>query len=328
MDLGRRQWVGAAAALALTSWRGTAVAAVSAPRFALIDNDTPGARTNHATFVAALTRRLAATGVKPDVRLVPLGVTIDAQNRRALGEALEAIKPDIIIASNLGHAQLAGALNTGKPIIFFSPIDPVAGGLTDSLTRPNKGMTGFTLGSRIALKRREMLLRLAPRCRVMGLLSSTLQIGEGQLRPAPEATEMLPQIEQRKFTCDDLGQLAALLKSAPARVVDAWDVEYTLVPYRYGEETVRLFDTVRRPVMYPRMKHVHMGGMAAYAPRIDEADEVWVSQVVSLLAGVPVENIPVVQATRYSFGLNLKACYRVGVQPPKSLIRIADVVLE
>lgn len=328
MNLGRRQWVGATAALVLTSWRGTALAAISAPRLALIDNDTPGARTNQATFVAALARRLAATKVKPDVRLIPLGVTIDEQNRRALGEALEAFKPDIILASNLGHAQLAGALNTGKPIIFYSPVDPVAGGLTDSLTRPNKGMTGFTLGSRIALKRREMLLRLVPRCRVMGLLSSTLQIGEGQSRPVPEVTEGTPQIEQRKFNCDDLGQLAAMLRSAAAQAVDAWDVEYTLVPFRYGEETVRLFDTVRRPVMYPRMKHVHMGGMAAYEPRIDEADEVWVSQVVSLLAGVPVENIPVVQATRYSFGLNLKACRRVGIEPPKSLIKIADVVLE
>ena len=320
--------VGVGAALMLPSWCGSAISMTAAPRIAVVDNETPGARNTYMTFVAALERRFAAARVKPEVRFVPLGVNVDEQNRRALGEALRAIGPDIIIASNLGHAQMAGALNMGKPIIFYSPIDPVAGGLTDSLTRPNKGMTGFTLGTRIALKRREMLLRLAPRCRLMGLLSSTLQLGEGQMQPAAESLAVFPGIEQRNFTCDDLGQLAALVKSASARMVDAWDVEYTLVPYRYAEETVRQFNTLRRPVIYPRMKHVYLGGMAAYAPNIDEADEVWVSQVSALLAGVPIEEIPVVQATRYSFGLNLKACHRVGVEPPKSLIRIADVVLE
>ena len=47
-----------------------------------------------------------------------------------------------------------------------------------------------------------------------------------------------------------------------------------------------------------------------------------------LTAGVPIEEIPVVQATRYSFGLNLKTCRQVGIEPPKSLIKIADLVIE
>ncbi len=312
----------------LGAWRGIAISRTDSPRLAVIDNDTPGARNAYADFVAALERRFAAARIKPQTQFVPLGVDINEINRRALGEALGTIRPDIILPSNFGHAQMAGALNTGKPIIFFSPLDPVAGGLTDSLTRPNKGMTGYTLGTAIALKRREMLLRLRPGCRVMGLLSSTLQPGEGQAGPAVESVEVFPGIERRNFTCDNLVQLAALLKTALARSVDAWDVEYTLVPYRYPEETVRLFNTLRRPVMYPRMKHVHLGGMAAYEPKIDDIHDVRASQVASLLAGVPIENIPIVQATRYSFGLNLKACRRVGIEPPKSLIRIADVVIE
>ena len=325
----RRQIVVTGAGLMLaSSWRVSAIAGTAAPLLVVIDIDTPGARNAFKNFVETLERRFAASSVKPEVRFVPVGAELNAQNTRALEDALKAIRPDIIMAANSGFAQMANTLNFRRPIIFFSLNDPVAAGLTDSLTRPNKGMTGFTLGTGVVFKRREMLLRLVPRCRIMGLLSSTMHLGEGQMRSSVDSLKELPGIEQRRFNCDDLKQLVTLLKTKSARAVDAWDVDYVFVPFRYPEETVREFNTLHRPVIYPRMKHVHHGGMAAYEPRIDEADEAWVSQVASLLAGVPIENIPIVQATRYSFGLNLKACRRVGIEPPKSLIRIADVVIE
>lgn len=327
MDVRRRQFVATGAGLMMaSSWGAPVIARNAAPLLAVIDLDTPGARSAYKTFVAVIERRFASARVTPQLRFIAAESELNDKNTQALGDALRPVGANIVLAFNTGFAMMLLRLGIRTPILFFSLTDPVSAGLTDSLTRPNKGMTGFTLGAASTLKRREMLVRLAPRCRIMGLLSSTAYFGEGQRRA--DSPVVFPGIEIRKFNCDSSEQLSALLKSAPARAVDAWDIEYAPFPFRYPEETVRLFDTLRRPVMYPRMKHVQLGGMAAYEPKIEEADDALVSQVASLLAGVPIENIPIVQATRYSFGLNLKACRRVGIEPPKSLVKIADVVLE
>lgn len=320
--------MGAGAVCLLTPALGWAAANARPVRLLVLDNDTPGARTSFKSFLQALDRRFGNSPTRFETLFVPLST--DTRNNYALliPKAATPFRPDIIFASNQEQALACAALKMGKPIIFYSSVDPIAGQLTESLTRPSKGMTGFVLGTRVAVKRREMLLRLAPHCKRMGLLTSSDLLSEGQARTSGSMQDAVAGVTQQRFECDSVAQLEALMKSAAGRAVDAWDVEYTMVPYQYAEETVRCFNQLKRPVIYPRMKHIQMGGMAAYAPKIEEADDVWVSQLASLLAGVPIENIPIVQSTRYSFGLNLKACHRAGVVPSKALIRIADVVIE
>lgn len=329
MELRKRQLLatglGLAAAAALP---GPALASATAPLLVIIDIDTPSTRAVFKGFVTAVNRRFAGARIRPEVRFIANSSETDEPSFQSLKQELVAARADIILASNPTLAAMARKCGLGTPILFFSLADPIASGLTDSLTRPGMGMTGFTLGAASNLKRREMLLRLAPRCRRVGLLSGTIHLMEGLRQPPAGHSVWPPGIDERIFKCDRVEELAALVKTRGAREVDAWDIEYTFLAFRHPEETVRLLATLKRPIIYPRMKHVHLGGMAAYEPSIEESDEAWVSQVASLLAGIPIAEIPVVQATRYSFGLNLRTCRQVGIDPPKSLIKIADLVIE
>ena len=329
MRKGKRQSLHAGAFLAWPSSMPSVAASMpTPPLLVVLDIATLGARAAYQAFAAAVHRRFAAARFRPKVRFITADADETGKNVEALKEALLAARADIILAANSTFARMAGKFGLGKPILFFSLADRIENGLTDSLTRPGMGMTGFTLGAASNLKRQEMLLRLAPRCRILGRLSSSAHRVEGLRQPSAGLAVLARGIEERKFDCDSLEQLPVLLKSRAAREVDAWAIEYTFVASRYPEEIVRQFGMLRRPMTYPRMKHVHLGGIAAFEPSIEEADDAWVSQVASLLAGVPIADIPVVQATRYKFGLNLKTCRQVGVDPPKSLIKIADLVIE
>ena len=328
MNVGKRTFLGTAVCVGIAAALPAFAKARPVPLLLVLDIDTPGARKAFEDFRQAVTRRFASTSLRPEVMFAAMKHDETEVNRQALRQILDAAKPGIVLASNSGLARMAGSLGITAPIIFFSAADPVALSLTDSLARPNKGMTGFSLGASADRKRREMLVRLYPACRIMGLLSSKEDIGEGIKVAGDQEHNLLPGVQQVRFNFETLDEFRRGLNSAAAQRVNAWDVAYTNVPFQYPEETVRSFNLLRKPVIYPRMKHVHMGGMAAFEPKIEEADEAWVSQVASLLAGVPIENIPIVQATRYSFGLNLKACRRVGIEPPKSLLRIADLVIE
>ena len=319
---------GSVGALLAASWPALAAVKSAAPLFVLVDIDTPGARNAYHNFQMAIERRFGANGVMPRVQFLPAPSPLDAESSGHFRQSLVELRPRIVVCANPAFALAARTFNLGVPILFFSADDPTVIGLTDSLIRPGTGMTGFTLGASSTLKRQEMLLRLVPHCRVMGQIVSSEVLDEGLQRPAAAAAHPWKHVEHRRFTCETPAELAAILRRAGARQADAWDVAYVTVPFRHAEETVRLFNLQRRPVMYPRLRHVHLGGMAAYEPRIDDVWSVWASQADSLLRGVPIADIPVVQGTRYSFGLNLKACRRVGVEPAKTLIKIADLVLE
>ena len=332
MDISRRRFVAAAGCLCL-AWGSEALADPNAPPVvAVIDVDTPAVRKAFEAFATLLDRRFAGRVVRPRAvfighEFVQFNHQINKPNADALRAAIANSHADILLASSDGYAQLLRLLNLGKPILFFTILDPIALGLTDSLTRPGLGMSGFALGTSSALKRFEMLLRLVPKARSIGHLSSAGFDREGRLGTAnsPPARKT---VAIRRFEFSTPDDLAVTLSGAAARRMDAWDVSYASSVFLHSESVVKALGKLRCPVIYPRMKFIHMGGMAAFEPRLEDADEAWVSQVSLLLAGVPIENIPVVQATRYRFGLNLKACRRVGIEPPKSLIKIADVVLE
>ncbi|MEO8101978.1 MAG: ABC transporter substrate binding protein [Betaproteobacteria bacterium] len=329
MDALRRILVtGGAGALLGIAWPALGAASPGAPLFAFVDIDTIGARGAYAKFAAAVARRFATAKIQPEVRFVAAVAPMDDAGAGRLREGLVALGPRLIVCANPGFAIVARKFDLGIPILFFSPDDPVAAGLTDSLVRPATGMTGFTLGPSSTFKRQEMLLRLVPHCRVMGQIVDAQAVDEGLQRPSAESTNPWKQVERRRFSCETPAELAAILRRADARTVDAWDVAYVTVPFRFADETVQQFNALNRPVMYPRLRHVRLGGMAAFEPSVDEAWDVWASQADSLLRGVPIVDIPVVQSTRYGFGLNLKVCRRAGIEPPKALLKIADLVME
>lgn len=336
MNGNRRKFVSTAcASLAGLHWAfasANAGGAARQPVVAVIDVDQPDARKAVDKFAAMLDRHFAGRAVRPKVVFVPSEFLqhehqLNEKNAGVLRKAVIDSGADILLASSDSYAQLLRMANLGKPILFYTVLDPVAIGLTDSLTRPGKGMTGFAMGTSSDLKRFEMLLRLAPKARTIGRLSSAGFDREGsqsQIRPSLDRANVTTQ----RFEFDTREQLAKLIAGSAARRMDAWDVSYSTGVFLHSQAVLEELTRLQRPVIYPRIKFVHMGGMAAFEPRIEEADEAWVAQVAQLLAGVPIEKIPVMQATRYRFGLNLKACRRLGIDPPKSLIRIADVVID
>jgi len=332
MNAGRRKFVIAACASVAGMHRAAAAQVGKGPVVAVVDVDRPDARAAAEKFAAMLDLRFAGQPVRPRVVFVPSEFLqhehqINEQSVAVLKKAVIASGADILLASSDSYARLLGMANLGKPILFYTVLDPVAIGLTDSLTRPGRGMSGFAMGTSSDLKRFEMLLRLAPNAREIGRLSSAGFDREGSRSQArPSAAR--EGVRTQRFEFDTRDQLAKLISGAAARRMDAWDVSYSTGVFLHSDAVVQELSKLRRPVIYPRMKFIQLGGMAAFEPRIEEADEAWVSQVALLIAGVPIEKIPVMQATRYRFGLNLKACRRLGIEPPKSLIRIADVVID
>jgi putative tryptophan/tyrosine transport system substrate-binding protein len=87
--------------------------------------------------------------------------------------------------------------------------------------------------------------------------------------------------------------------------------------------------TLRLPTIYQWPERAEEGGFAAYGPRLIRIlQELLTRQVVQLLRGAKIADIPVEQPTKFELVINLKTADTLGVTVPAGLVARADKVIQ
>jgi putative tryptophan/tyrosine transport system substrate-binding protein len=85
----------------------------------------------------------------------------------------------------------------------------------------------------------------------------------------------------------------------------------------------------RLPAMYQWPETAEEGGFAAYGPRFTKImSELYARQMIKLLRGAKIADIPVEQPTKFELVINLKTADAVGVAVPAGLVARADNVIQ
>jgi putative tryptophan/tyrosine transport system substrate-binding protein len=99
-----------------------------------------------------------------------------------------------------------------------------------------------------------------------------------------------------------------------------------LIPYR--QLIVELVEKSRLPAMYSLREFVEAGGLMAYEPDFSEAARRMADDVHEILNGANSGDIPIYQASKFEFVVNLKAAKALDLTIPPSLLARADEVIE
>jgi len=247
-----------------------------------------------------------------------------------LAADLVRLKVDLIVASG-GPTPLAakGATST-IPIVMTSFPDPVGAGLVESLAQPGGNVSGLSsLAPELNTKRLEVLKDAVPKLARVGYLYSAgsilsdLQLKE--LRPAALALKLkLEEIE----TQPDAKGLESVFQTAKQKQVGAI---MTNPGNRFLAERKRIVELAGRnqlPAIYPQKEFVEAGGLMSYGT--DSADlyrraAVYVDKI---LKGAKPADLPVQQATKFEFVINLKAAKQIGLTIPVEVLAKADRVIK
>jgi putative ABC transport system substrate-binding protein len=218
---------------------------------------------------------------------------------------------------------------TTIPIVFALGSDPVQLGLVASLNRPGGNVTGVTArGRELLAKRLEILRELIPGATAIGMLvnpqnpntepsvtelQTLAQAGGWTLHVAAIAT--VPDLD-RAFT--SFAQLSV------GGFLHATDALFNTRP----EQIVALADRYALPGIYTAREAVVGGGLMSYGPHSSDAYRLVGDYAGRILKGEKPADLPVQQATRLEFFLNLKTARALGLDVPTSILLRADQVIE
>jgi ABC-type uncharacterized transport system substrate-binding protein len=252
------------------------------------------------------------------------------ERQNELAAELVRLKVDLIVVAGAGAALAAKRATTTIPIVMASVGDPVTVGLVASLARPGGNVTGFSaLNFQLNTKRLEILKDAVPKLAQVGLLrppaglAADVQMKE--LRLAALALKLkLEEIE----TQDDPKGFENAFQAAKQKQVGAIMTTATRPFFSGRKRIVELAGKYRLPAIYHQKEFVDEGGLMFYGADYTDLYRRAAVYVDKILKGAKPADLPVQQATKFEFVINLKAAKQIGLTIPVRVLERADKVIK
>ena len=91
---------------------------------------------------------------------------------------------------------------------------------------------------------------------------------------------------------------------------------------------VELAGKYRLPAIYPQKEYVDEGGLMSYGTDLTDQYRRAAVYVDKILKGAKPADLPVQQATKFEFVINLKAAKQIGLTIPVRVLERADKVIK
>jgi putative tryptophan/tyrosine transport system substrate-binding protein len=242
-----------------------------------------------------------------------------------LAADLVRLKVDLIVASGASAPLAAKSATATIPIVMISFPDPVGAGLVVSLARPGGNVTGLSgLAIELNTKRLEILKDAVPKVARVGLLHPPVNLQVKELRAAAQALKVkLEEIETQL----DPKSLESAFQTAKQKQVNAI---MTTTGNRFFAERKRIVELAakhRLPAIYSQKEFVDAGGLMSYGVDYDDLFRRAAVYVDKILKGTKPADLPVQQATKFEFVINLKAAKQINLTIRVDLLQRANQVI-
>src|SRR4029079_3460872 len=248
-----------------------------------------------------------------------------------LAAELVRLKVDLIVAAGRAAGLAAKSATTSTPIVIAIFPDPVGEGLVASLARPGGNVTGLSgLGPELNTKRLEVLKDAVPQFARVGVLrqlgstiSVDLQLKE--LRPAAKALKV--KLEDIA-TEADAKALESAFRTGKQKQIGAMMIGGGRAFFAERRRILELASKYRLPAIYPQKAFVDEGGLMSYGADYDDLYRRAAVYVDKILKGAKPADLPVQQATKFEFIVNLKAAKQIGLTIPNRVLERANQVIK
>ena len=246
-----------------------------------------------------------------------------------LAKELADLKVDIIAASGLTAIRSAKQATLTIPIVMVTGTDPVAGGLIVSHARPGGNLTGLdTTVVDLNAKRLELLKETFPDVSLVAVLanagSSKFPAERQEVETAAQTLSLPLQLLKVRSPDDFKSAFDAAAKSRAGVLIVLPSTLFFSHPKRLAELALQS----RLPTISADVKYVEAGGLIAYGPSFSHLYHRAATYVDKILKGANPAVLPVEQAAKLEFVINLKTAKALDLTIPPIVLFQADRVIQ
>jgi putative tryptophan/tyrosine transport system substrate-binding protein len=284
-----------------------------------------------ADLVAAFRRGLAASGYVEGQNFAVEYRWADGLSDRLPALAADLVSRKVAVIATVGgptSGLAAKAATSTIPIVFIGN-DPVRIGLVASLNRPGGNATGVNVFlQEMEGKRLGLLREIVPTASLIAVLLN------------PQGVDVDIQKRDIDEAARAVGQPIHVLNASNER--DIHDAFEALARLKAGgllvaanpffnsrrEQIVTLSVHYRIPAIYEVREFAVAGGLMSYGTSLPDAYRQVGIYAARILNGEKPADLPVMQATKFEFVINLKTAKTLGLEVPPALSARADEVIE
>jgi putative tryptophan/tyrosine transport system substrate-binding protein len=226
-----------------------------------------------------------------------------------------------VIVATAGSQAVAKAATSTIPIVFNTGSDPVKAGLVSSLNQPGGNLTGLNMFTvNLNAKLLELLRELLPKADVVAvLINPTFVSAEMQLRDIREgASHAGVRLIVLNVSADsDFDTAFATLLDTRANALVVGSDPFL---YSRREQLVALAARHRIPAIYEWREFAEAGGLMSYGTSLNEVYRQVGVYAARILKGQKPADLPVQQATKFEFIINLKTAKALDLDISPNLI--------
>ena len=236
-------------------------------------------------------------------------------------DAFYVVGPPATIAAKAATATI--------PIVFGMGEDPVKEGVVASLNRSDGNLTGFTdFNNQLMAKRFDLLRQAVPNATVIGFLVNPNNPNADPDTKDAQAAALARGLTLRVLAAAGEGDFAQAFATISQEGIGALVFGVNPAFWARAPELVALAARHAVPTLYDRSLFPAAGGLMSYNTLRSERDHLEGLYLGRVLKGIKPAQLPVMQATKFEFVINLKTAKALGLEIPAGVLAIADRVIE
>jgi ABC-type uncharacterized transport system substrate-binding protein len=247
----------------------------------------------------------------------------------ALAAELVRLKVDVIVTAGPLVTRAAKQATSAIPIVMAQDPDPVGNGFVASLARPGGNITGLSrLAPELSGKQLELLKQIVPKLSRVAVFGTSTRPGNAQTLREVELAAGAFGVQLQYLDILSPKDIETAFQAAVTERADGalWFVTGSIGnPHR--KKVADLAVSSRLPVIYFEREDVEGGALMSYAVNTVDLHRRAAVYVHKILKGAKPADLPVEQATKFEFVINLKAAKQIGVTIPPNVLARADKVI-
>ena len=235
---------------------------------------------------------------------------------------------DVILAGGNPAIRAAQQATTTIPILGFTD-DMVGSGLAVSMAHPGANTTGVSLlATELDGKRQELLIELIPEAHHIAALTDPNTTASRQLQALQDAARA-HDVDLDIRTAGTPEEIIPAIDAAKASGAAGLNVLASPILFANRRLIFERATALRLPAIYQWPEMAREGGLAGYGPSIVQLfRDVLSRQLVKLLEGAKPADLPVEQPAIFELVINVNAAKALGLAIPRSMLMLADEVIE